>query len=127
MEKSEVTLIINDYFDSLLSLVNSEVDLQKLNAKTEENFDEIKETIDADRDAFEQEINKSREANIQQLDSDPDLLQSLNAENLKDKIFDKSFCVFFPKQYVPRFYGTNIGFLMKSYFYIDENTIKSIQ
>ena len=125
MEKSDFISIINYHYDSLLSQINAEADFQTPKDDKQEDFIEIKGNIDIDRKAFIEEINKSRDANIKQLDSNPDLIKSLNLEDCKEKLFQNSYCLFFPKQYVPEFYGTAFGFLIKSPFFIRDSVFES--
>ena len=127
MEKEYLVSFINAHYDSLLSQVNAEAESQTLQAENFENIDEKIENIKNDKEAFIVEINKSREMNIQNLDSEPEVIEKLHSENFKNEIFCKIYCIFFQKEYALEQFGSHIGFMIKLPFYIDDKMVQLIK
>ena len=139
MEKQDLISIINDYYDGLVNQVNTEWENLKFDTqeKSQEYIDEMKKRNAKDKSDFIDEITKTREFNLKQLEieekeidsilTDLSIEQDDKLKKLKKKIFNNKFCVYFPRRLISDNFLAHFGALFSFPIYLDENEISSIK
>ena len=137
MKKDELVLLINEHFKEILSRIDKETVNFDFYGKSRDEKFEIKQKIENDKYFFIQEINKIKEANLEQLDFKFDEIIAIgnldssdryeNLKLIKRKLFEKNFCFYICNKYLAEQCDRYLGILFSIPIYLDQTEINNIE
>ena len=137
MEKQDLILVIDQYYDQILNHISNRCSNLNIDVKMEEEMPTIREKIQNDENEFIQEIFRSRNLNLEQLDSKIDQINSIlkiesletdeKMNKLKEKLFQNNFCFYVYNKYLVQNTERYLGLLISMPFYMDQRSIDNIK
>ena len=137
MEKNNLVLIINQYYDDILKRIEKLEENLDFENKTDEEIEELKKIIKNDKAEMYEIIIKSKDFNISRLETKIEAINDIEndkalqtdekLQRIKRKIFENKFCFLIYSKWFGSKYSRYLGGLYSNDFYLDQVEINNIE
>ena len=137
MERDNVVAIIINHYKEILKNIDDQEANMKLKEETFEDIEFIQMRIDKDKADLVKEINKAKEANLENLDSkldeinliakDESIQQEEKMKQIKRLIFKNKYCFYIKDEFLTKHFSKYLGALFLLPFYLEDDVVHKIR